>query len=178
MDASRIVIIAVITVVCTLTDLRSRKVYNIVTLPAMLIGVILSVIVTLEGYTWLQSLGSSITGLVLPLILFYLPYRSGKFGAGDVKLMMGIGAVAGHIAGINIFIYSLAAGFFTSVLVMLYRGIFIERIKNMLLGVYLGTGADQRTSVPDEAGAFPYAVNFLLGLAFVVLLGEDYWILH
>lgn len=79
-----------ILIIAVVTDLRFRKIPNWLTFPAMLIGI---------GYhTYMHSyhgLIFSVSGLFLGIALFIPFYLAAGMGAGDVKLLGGVGAVLG-----------------------------------------------------------------------------------
>ena len=76
--------------VCLVTDLRSRKIYNLVIFPVLIFGICYNV-VTGGGSGLLQSLWGTLAGLGILII----PFALGGMGAGDVKLLAVIGAVKG-----------------------------------------------------------------------------------
>ena len=71
-------------------DVKSRRIPNFVTGPALLIG--LSLHLALGGWTGL--LESLAAGLICGLI-FLIFYLAGGMGAGDVKLILAVGCIAG-----------------------------------------------------------------------------------
>jgi prepilin peptidase CpaA len=83
-------------------DVKSRRVPNIVTFPCFLLGLVLHL--ALGG--WKQMLLSVAAGTICGLI-FLVFYLAGGMGAGDVKLIMAVGCIAGlsHI----VYILSLTA---------------------------------------------------------------------
>lgn len=87
--AGDILLITVLAISCY-TDLRYRRIYNLVTFPALL-GALLINYLTLG----LDGLWISGQGLLLAAALFILPFLLGGLGAGDVKLLAVVGAVKG-----------------------------------------------------------------------------------
>ena len=76
------------------TDFRSHRIPNVVTYPTIVLGLILS---ALGG---LGSVGGSgfldhLTAVVLGFALLYPFYAFGGLKAGDVKLLMSVGALRG-----------------------------------------------------------------------------------
>jgi prepilin peptidase CpaA len=84
------IVLAAALAAATVTDLRARRIPNVVTLPALLLGLVLNTVLHgLEGGTTsLQGAGLALAAL-LPL------YILRGMGAGDVKLMAAIGALKG-----------------------------------------------------------------------------------
>jgi prepilin peptidase CpaA len=82
-------------IVGSVFDVKSRRVPNIITFPAFLIGLLLHL-----GFGgWRQMLSSLAAGVICGLV-FLVFYLAGGMGAGDVKLIMAVGCIAGmtHIA--------------------------------------------------------------------------------
>ena len=90
MNSILVIILLMVLVTAVVTDLRSSRVPNWLTFPAM--GV------ALAGHAWLGNSDGiifSLAGLGSGLGLFFLLYLAGGIGAGDVKLMAAIGAFVG-----------------------------------------------------------------------------------
>jgi len=79
----------------SVTDVRNRRIPNLITVPAFFFGLLLHLF--LGG--WKQMLTSLAAGLICGVI-FLVFYIAGGMGAGDVKLITAVGAIAGlsHIA--------------------------------------------------------------------------------
>jgi prepilin peptidase CpaA len=71
-------------------DVKSRRVPNFLTLPAILFGLLLHL--TRDG--WQQLLTSALAGLICGVV-FLVFYLAGGMGAGDVKLITAVGCIAG-----------------------------------------------------------------------------------
>ena len=83
-------IVLVIALISAYTDLRYRKIFNVLTLPAMLIGLILQL-----SFFGLSGLISALIGFAIGFGFFFLFYIFGGMGAGDVKLMGALGILFG-----------------------------------------------------------------------------------
>lgn len=80
----------VVLTIVTITDLRSRRIPNWVTLPFLLVG--MGVSVWQHG---IHGLWQSLAGLAIGAILFGVFWIVGGMGMGDVKLAAAIGAWIG-----------------------------------------------------------------------------------
>jgi prepilin peptidase CpaA len=90
MDSIIVVALMIVLLIAVVTDLRSSRIPNWLTFPAMGFA--------LAGHAWLGSMHGvlfSLAGLGTGLGLFFLIYLAGGIGAGDVKLMAAIGAFVG-----------------------------------------------------------------------------------
>jgi prepilin peptidase CpaA len=79
----------------SVTDVRNRRIPNFITMPAFLFGLALHL--ALGG--WMQLLNALGAGLICGVV-FLVFYIAGGMGAGDVKLIMAVGCLAGlsHVA--------------------------------------------------------------------------------
>lgn len=76
----------------TFTDVRTYKIYNLLTIPLIITGLLY--------HMWFGGLGGlrdSGTGIAVGFAVLILPYLGGAIGAGDVKLLMGFGAWLGVV---------------------------------------------------------------------------------
>jgi prepilin peptidase CpaA len=82
-------------IVGSVFDVKSRRIPNFVTLPALLLG--LSMHLAHGG--WGQFFSSLAAGMICGLV-FLVFYLAGGMGAGDVKLILAVGCIAGlsHVA--------------------------------------------------------------------------------
>ncbi len=96
------VVLAVALFVASLTDIMHRKIYNWMTYPTLLWLLVLSMAVTVGDalqleVSWLGPLGLAkcLVGIVGSGAVMLIAYSMSRGGAGDVKLMMVIGGLAG-----------------------------------------------------------------------------------
>ena len=90
MDQTMFFVLIGVLVLAMYTDLRSSRIPNWLTFPAMGIALL--------GHIWLAGVQGaifSLLGLGAGFGLFLILYISGSIGAGDVKLMAAVGAVMG-----------------------------------------------------------------------------------
>jgi prepilin peptidase CpaA len=90
MDWVPIFVVCVAVCVAVITDLRSLKVYNWLTIPLLLSGLIFNF--ASDGFAGGISSGGAVLASLAVLIL---PYALGVLGAGDVKLIAAIAAWLG-----------------------------------------------------------------------------------
>ncbi len=77
-------------VVASITDVSKFKVYNLLTFPCFLSGLVYGVCV--GGW---QGLWFALVGSLFGLTILLIPYLMGGLGAGDVKFVMAIGSWLG-----------------------------------------------------------------------------------
>ena len=108
------------------TDVKSRRIPNLLTLPGILLG--LGLHLFLGG--WKAMAFAALAGLLCGSI-FLIFWIAGGMGAGDVKLIAAVGCLAGmsHVA--PLLIYTSLAGGAMAILLALSRGRLSETVKNV-----------------------------------------------
>jgi prepilin peptidase CpaA len=87
-------LVAFVAIVVT-TDWRSHRIPNVVTYPAMLVGLILAAAQQFPGGVFAGGLLDHLVGLAVALLATLPLYAAGGLKAGDVKLLMAVGALKG-----------------------------------------------------------------------------------
>ena len=107
-------------------DVKSRRIPNFITFPSMLFGLLLHL--GLGG--WRQMLTALAGGLICGLV-FLIFYIAGGMGAGDVKLMMAVGCIAGLPNVAYLLVLTAISGGVMAVALALARGRFQQTIMNV-----------------------------------------------
>lgn len=92
---------------CGITDLRTGRILNAVTYPAIVAALVLSALG--HGVPGMD-LVSSFLGLATGFLPIFLIYLVGGAGGGDVKLMAAVGAFGGSIFSLSTLFWSLVLG--------------------------------------------------------------------
>jgi len=154
-------------VVCLITDLKERKIYNIVLIPLLIFGLIYNVLT--GGWA---GFSQTVFGMLTGLGILIVPFAMGGIGAGDVKLLAVIGAVKGPL-----FVFYSALGMGLSggviaLLVLMYQGRLLRTLKSLFRGLWLMliTGFKViKFDFDKDLTMLPY------GLAIVVGVAGAYW---
>jgi prepilin peptidase CpaA len=77
-------------VACCVVDTRTRRIPNVLSAGAMLAGIGLN-----AAYFGMSGLGASLGGLLAATAILLPTFAVGGIGAGDVKMMGGVGALLG-----------------------------------------------------------------------------------
>lgn len=112
-------LVTVTLVVAAVIDGLQLKVPNWLTFPMIISGWVYSSV--LSGYPWWEGLLYSLLGTAVGLLLLLPAYAIGGMGAGDVKLMAGIGAWVWGGVTIYAFAFSALAGGVIAVCMVLSR---------------------------------------------------------
>lgn len=105
MDMVLATALVTVLVVAVVVDLRSSRIPNWLTFPAMGFA--------LAAHTWLNGVQGtlfSLAGLGAGLGLLLLVYLAGGIGAGDVKLMAAVGTMVGPYGVLSVALLSALAG--------------------------------------------------------------------
>ncbi|MDQ0170416.1 A24 family peptidase [Paenibacillus tundrae] len=141
------------------TDVRSMKIPNRLTLPVTAAGLLAHTIWQgWEGFIF------SITGFAVCFAIMFLMYALGAVGAGDVKLFGGIGAWTGLMFGIHVLVYSILYAGAIGLIILLFRRDFAKRIRAMASGLagFFMLGSLQLVS-QDKTLKFPFMLAVLPG---------------
>ncbi len=137
-------------------DLRERSIPNWLTAGSASIGLVLQL--ALNGWHGVQS---GTLGVIVGLALFLPLFALGKFGGGDVKLLMAIGMLRGVSVLFKALLLGAASGGFMAVAVLAYH----RELSYVMLGAVTKSYRTKRT--------YAYAPAIAAG----VLLADLGWIL-
>jgi len=117
-------------VACVYTDLAWGKIYNLATLPALVLGLILALLLDAAGPGY-PRLIAALAAAALAAGLLLLPYLVGGMGAGDVKLMAAVGALGPGVAfAVTAVVFSAITGFAIAIGVLIWKGRLLQGLKD------------------------------------------------
>ena len=156
-------------------DARSRRIPNWLTLPLMLGGLLVSI-----AGAGPITVGQAFLGLAVGFGLTFLLFILGALGAGDVKLMAGVGAWIGALAVLKVFVAAAIIGMIIVLVQSAWRGRLSGLLRRSALVTINVMHADvvgvenvlesSRASVSPADAHLPYAVPALIGVLLVVML--------
>jgi prepilin peptidase CpaA len=144
-------------------DVRSRRIPNFITLPAIAFGLLLHGVYG----GWRQLATAAAGGLICGLI-FLVFYLAGGMGAGDVKLITATGCIAGLSLIGHLLLLTALAGGVMAVSLALYRRQLVETWHNMqALAVHhqnMGLTPHPQFNISNERTLrLPYALAIAAG---------------
>jgi prepilin peptidase CpaA len=176
-----IVVLAAV-LVAAVTDLWKFKVHNLLTLPLLLTGLIYHTVVGGMSETgWAVGFMSSLLGVLCGSGVLLLLYVMGGMGAGDVKLMAGVGAWLALPLTFYVFVASALAGGAYAVVLVVANGRIRETWLNFRIiwlrvsafGRHLGADdrVEQEVNRADRRRrVIPFAAMIAVGLVGLLIL--------
>ena len=152
----------IVAAVATGADVRTRKIPNRLTFPALLLGVAVN-----WAIGGLPGAGSAALGALVAGGLLLPGWLMGWMAAGDVKLIAAMGAFLGYPVSLMMVLFSLMAGGVLALVEALRRGVLLQSIRAAaLLGAWAMTRTGRTAPPPVTSGArFPFALAVLTGVA-------------
>lgn len=160
--------------VSVITDLRSRRVPNLLVIGGLFIALILQSIGA-PGPGILELPGSAIgvlsalTGVAVGFAALFPLYALRAMGAGDVKLMMIVGAFLGPLQTLGVVVLTFAAGGVLAISMALWQRSFRQLVLNLRFmlttsAVSAASGTSPKFEpLQQTAGRMPYAVAIAAG---------------
>lgn len=142
------------------TDLAYKKIYNFITLPAIVLGLLGNSV--FGGWGGLKL---SLIGLLIGAGVFFLIFIFGGMGGGDVKLMAAIGALMGYPFIVRAVFYSILVGGLMAIIMMIWKGALWSSFKNIFRSLYtsLVPGLERVPLKPESSLPVPYGMAIVLG---------------
>jgi len=128
LDNWHVKLVCVTLIVAAWIDGKELRVPNWITFPMVLSGLVYC--------TWtggIEGLGAGLLGMAVGLLCLLPLYAVGGMGAGDVKLMAGIGAWLGWEITLYSFAVSTIVGAAMAILMVLHRKSFTKHYANFLM---------------------------------------------
>lgn len=162
-------LLLVVLIIATITDIRSQRIPNWLTFPAIISGLGINFISGGAG-----GLLFSMMGLLIGIGIFIVLYIMGGMGAGDIKLMGAVGAMLGPQMVLMAALYTAIAGAIYALAIILLhprakakRTAIADSIKGF---VYLRKFHYNKPAETQNAPNLCYGVAIAIGTVTAVLL--------
>jgi prepilin peptidase CpaA len=173
------------------TDLESRRIPNTVCLTLILLGLLRTVMASAGSASgiWLGPNGAAasafgpmmtvLEGLGVGLALTLLFYLIGALGAGDVKLMAGVGACMGPVGVVQVFVITAIVAMVMALAMALVHGKVIALARSATVAFFnlvyisgskIGCLQEARQDCPSVGAPLPYALPVLIGAMIMACL--------
>jgi prepilin peptidase CpaA len=165
--------------IASVTDIWKFKVHNALTLPLLVSGLVYHTVFHPGCSDGWAGLSNSVLGMLFGFACLLIFFIMGGMGAGDVKLMAGVGAWLGMPLTLHVFIASsLAAGAYAVVLLTIghnlretWTNLQILWIRLAMVGRHLGGDNRIESEVrrADRRRLIPFAAMMAIGLIIVLI---------
>jgi len=155
-------------IICCITDLRVRKIYNKIIFPILFSVLLLHLI--LNGFSGLRI---SIFGFISGIAILFIPFQLGGIGAGDVKLLALIGAIKGSAFAINTALYMFVIGGVIALIIIIFHKETINFFKSIfcfLAGLVKGHFYKLEFPTTPLLRKFPYSTAIAGGTVISLIL--------
>ncbi|MGA9116049.1 MAG: A24 family peptidase [Bacteroidota bacterium] len=107
-------------ILCAATDTKSGKIYNLVTYPAMVLGLVLH-----AGGNWVPEI-FAVLGLLVGLVPFAFASLRGLIGGGDAKLFGAVGALGGFPYILHFLLWTFGFSLIYALLTLVWDRVFLS----------------------------------------------------
>ncbi|MFC7681257.1 prepilin peptidase [Paenibacillus sp. GCM10028914] len=149
------------------TDVRHMKIPNLLTMPAIVIGLIYHA--ATSGW---EGVVFSIKGIVGGFIVVLIMYFIGAVGAGDVKLFGGIGAWCGLWFTLQAIVYSVLFAGLIGLFILMWRRETFKRLRKMIgnvAGVFIFRSLTPWKNSKEDHLRFPFMIAVLPGMIYTYM---------
>ncbi len=153
--------------ICTVTDLKSRKIYNKVIFPSLIFAIVANFIL----FSW-SGLFETILGFALGLVILFIPFYLGGMGAGDVKLLAVIGALKGVSFVYLTAIYMAIVGAIIALVILLFKKGWAKTIFYYFYSKKHGLSIPLLLHRKALTDTYPYGVAIATGAVMALVLQE------
>lgn len=162
---AELILLAVVAISAA-TDVRSGKIYNLVTYPAIAAGVFVAALAGPE------ALRSSIVGFAVGFLPFLLLFGARLINGGDVKLLGAVGALGGYPFILHAIFLSFLVASAMGVAKLVWKGELWPALRDIgasAVSVAVPGAVPRR---PTPRGTVPFGVAAMIGCAWAAWAGR------
>ncbi|UZP68789.1 A24 family peptidase [Desulfovibrio mangrovi] len=127
-------------------DIRKQKIPNAITFPSIIAFILIH-----GYYDGFSGILFSISGMAIAFGTMFIPYAIGVMGAGDVKLMMSVGACLGPNGALAAFLFtSIAGGIYALIVMMLHKNALRSFFKRFIAWYAVALGSRRLETFPEN----------------------------
>jgi len=160
-DLIAFILLAVVLLIAAVTDCKHGKIYNKLTLPAILVGLCFWLITGLLGDD--RGITDALFGFASGLIPFAIIMMLGGLGGGDVKLMAAVGALsASWECVLSTAFYGMLLAMVMAVVIMIHGGV-VKQTLSRIIGALLFSVARVRPDLENSEHKVPFGAAVAVG---------------
>jgi len=169
MEFLRDTLLYVVIAVCAITDVMYGKIFNKITYPAIVLGLLINLALGMKHFQ------SAVIGMLVAFVMFLIVFLIGGLGGGDVKLMTAIGAIKGYPFVMYAAFYSALVGGLMSIAIMIWKGRFVKGMRNIFrvlfsyIFSFIFPGVKPLSLNPEESERIPFGFAICLGTLWAVM---------
>jgi prepilin peptidase CpaA len=160
-------LLAVCLPIAVVTDVRSRKIYDVLTLPTLGLAVLARFV--LAGWDGPFGMAEGLVGALIGFGVFGVMSRMGGMGMGDVKLMAAVGAILGWPLILAALAFVTLCGGLQALLTAIWTGAFLRTLKSTGMMFLRGLRLSKAEAPRAERQYVPYGVAIAAGTVWTVL---------
>ena len=166
------VVLAVVLTIAAVTDVRSGKIYNWTTYPAVVIALVGHLLMGgLHGSNGNLGLWGALGGLAVGFIPMFAAWKSGGIGGGDAKIMGVVGALCGWRFALTAMFYGFLIAAVMAIFVMLYKRITRQTLKRIFAFVFvLLVRAKPSDPATEQSPKIPFGLALCIGAGIALVL--------
>jgi prepilin peptidase CpaA len=165
-------VLGVVLVAAAVTDVRTGKVLNVVTYPAVIVGLVGHTVVGGVVGMLPDTLGldGALAGLAVGFGPMLLVWRAGGIGGGDAKLMAAVGALAGWRYALAALFCGLVVAAAMAIGIMVSRRITRRTLRRIWQSLVLLFMANQKADpATAESPTVPFGLALCIGAALTLV---------
>lgn len=150
-----IALVYALLLVSVFTDLAKGMIYNWLTVPVMILGLLLAGL--RFGGDGLMSAG---LGLLAGGVILLVPFLLGAVGGGDVKLLAALGCLIGPLLILKTALYACLLGGVAAVVLLAGKGLLLKGMKDVgrFFAALLTPGQSPAPPAPSGLAPLPFAL--------------------
>lgn len=159
----KFLLLGLLLILVLISDIRTRKIKNLIVFPFMLIGLLISLC-----DSGMPGIIKASWGIVFPVLILFPLFLLKMLGAGDIKCFCAIGAIMGDSFVTNSIIYSFVTGGVLALIIMIVNKNAVKRFRHLI--VYLKTcfltfSFSQYDNFNTSNGVFRFSYAIILGVS-------------
>lgn len=152
-------------------DLRTGRIPNLLTYPAILAGFLLGILQGPPGFL------SAFVGFLVGFAVFAVAFNAGMMGGGDVKLIGAIGALKGFPFVVWVMYYACAVTAVAALAIVTYKGAAIDTLRDVGRTLVSGfTGRGWRLPEPRTSLKLPFGAALCVASQVALLAEIQGWV--